>query len=166
MEGNTEVPLWKASEEQGRFISFLGPAILEILDALPFYVLMVDRNHRILLANRATRDHLGVEPDNIVGEYCPRVVHGVEEGTYAGCPLEEAVETQEPVEKIHYDEELGRWMRVAMYPTQAWTVDGEKMYFHMIEDITEQVTREESLKEYRHKYEVLLDEMTRLSRDK
>jgi len=34
----------------------------DILDALPFYVMLVDAEHRILLANRAVSRQLGMEP--------------------------------------------------------------------------------------------------------
>lgn len=129
--------VWNMDFEKGASLSFLGPGILEILDALPFYVMLVDKNHRILLANKATRDVLGLEPHEIVGESCPKVVHGIEEGTYPGCPLEDAVSTGQSVEREHYDEEKGLWLKVAIYPTGAWTVSGEQIYFHMIEDITE-----------------------------
>lgn len=130
---------WKALnlEDTGAAISFLGPGILKVLDALPFYVLLVDKNHRILLANKATRSDLKLEPKELIGEYCPKVVHGIEEGSYPGCPLEEAVQTHKPVEREHFDEENGRWLKVAMYPTDTWTADGEEIYFHMIQDITE-----------------------------
>lgn len=132
--------IWKTPHvDAGASLSFLGPGILEVLDALPFYVLLVDRNHRILLANKATRDRLGLEPSDIVGEYCPAVVHDLAEGEdYPGCPLAEAVATQQAVEREHFDEKTGRWLRSAMYPIQAFTVDGEQIYFHMIEDITDQ----------------------------
>jgi PAS domain S-box-containing protein len=124
-------------DNMGASISFLGPGILKVLDALPFYVLLVDKNHRILLANKATRDQLKMEPKELIGEYCPNAVHGIDEGTYPGCPLEEAVKTHQPVEREHFDENTGRWLRIAMYPTETWTVDGEEIYFHMMQDITE-----------------------------
>lgn len=129
------------AQEKGASLSFLGPGILKILDALPFYVLLVDKNHRILLANKATREELQLDPQEIIGEFCPKVVHGIEEGTYPGCPLEEAVHTHGPVEKEHFDEEHNRWLKIAMYPTGTWTVDGEEIYFHMIQDITDLKSR-------------------------
>jgi PAS domain S-box-containing protein len=134
-------------EDKGASCKFASSVYLDILDSLPFYVLLVDQNHRILLANRATRNALGMRPKEIIGEYCPRLVHGIEEGSYPGCPLEEAVETQEPVEREYYDKEEDRWLKIAMYPTTAWTVDGEKVYFHMIEDITRIKELEQAFKD-------------------
>ena len=134
--------IWSKDFEKGASLSFLGPGILEILDALPFYVMLIDKNHRILLANKATRDILGLEPHQIVGEFCPKVVHGIEEGPYPGCPLEQAVSTREPVEREYFDEEKEAWLKVAIYPTGAWSVSGEQIYFHMTEDITERKLKE------------------------
>lgn len=133
-------------KKQGAALSFIGPGTLNLLDSLPFYVLLVDRNHRILLANKATRDSLGLEPKDIIGEFCPRVVHGIDEGPYPGCPLEEAVETNSSVEREHFDPDTGRWLKVCMYPTGTFTVDGEEIYFHMIQDITEMKLELEELR--------------------
>jgi hypothetical protein len=74
-------------------------------------------------------------------------VHGIEEGAYPGCPLEEAVKTQGPVEKEFFDEDTGRWIMTSMYPTGTWTADGEEIYFHMIQDITETKEKIRSLEE-------------------
>jgi len=133
-------------EDQGAtHLNYLGQGLLKILDALPFYVLLIDRNHRILLANKATRDTLGVKADELVGKHCPRVVHGLEHGSYPGCPLEQAVTSKKPVEWEHYDEENDRWLKTAVYPTDAWSIDGQGVYFHMIQDITEQKLAMEAL---------------------
>jgi len=141
---------WQSRFGRSQLLSFLGPGILEILDSIPYYVLLIDQHHRILLANKATRDQLGVEPQDITGEFCPRAIHGLKEGeSYPGCPLEEAVATQEPVEKDHFDENTGRWMRIAMYPSGAWTVSGERIYLHMLQDITEQKQMEKEIEELR-----------------
>lgn len=123
-------------------LSYLGRGLLQILDALPFYVLLVDKNHRILLANKATRDTLGMDAHKLVGKYCPQAVHGLEHGSYPGCPLEQAVISKKAVELEHYDEETSRWLKIAVYPTEAWSVDGQGVYFHMIQDITEQKKRD------------------------
>lgn len=55
-----------------------GASLGEFLDALPFYVMLIDETHHILMANEAVREDLGMDPEEIVGEFCPRVVHGLE----------------------------------------------------------------------------------------
>ncbi|RJQ44525.1 MAG: PAS domain S-box protein [Gaiellales bacterium] len=137
----------KESQGQGAtHLSYLGHGLLDILDALPFYVLLIDRNHRILLANKATRDILGKDASELVGEFCPQAVHGLEHGAYEGCPLEKAVSVNGPVEWEHFDREQGRWFKTAVYPTSASSLDGQGVYFHMIQDITEQKEELERLR--------------------
>lgn len=155
---------WQSRLDRSQLMSFLGPGILEILDSLPYYVLLVDRHHRILLANKATRQTLGVEPEEITGELCPQAVHALPKGeAYAGCPLEEAVEKQQPVENIHFDEQHGLWLRIAMYPTNAWTVSGERIYLHMIQNITEQKQIEAELERLQEENKRLVEELGKSS---
>ncbi|WP_456475533.1 ATP-binding protein [Candidatus Pyrohabitans sp.] len=120
----------------------------ELLDALPFYVMLVDEEHNILLVNRAISRELGVEPEKVIGGYCPKVVHGLEE-PYPGCPLEEAVEKGHcTVEKELFNEEFGRWVKSAVYPTRFKTKEGRRIYFHMVYDITERKLAEEQVQKY------------------
>jgi PAS domain S-box-containing protein len=117
----------------------------QILDSFPFYVMLVDEHHHILQANKAVRDQLGLEPEQILGQYCPRVIHGLDQPWYA-CPLEEAVPTNMPVEREALDEVSGRWMRSVIYPTGGISKDGGRIYFHMVSDITDRKQMEEQLK--------------------
>ncbi len=76
--------------------------ILDILDVLPFYVLLVDENHYILEANNAVYTHLGVKRGDILGKYCPKVIHGLQQ-PFPGCPLEEAAQKNQSVERELFD---------------------------------------------------------------
>lgn len=117
----------------------------DILDALPFYVMLVDDQHRILQANKAVQAQLGLKPEDIIGKYCPTVVHRLDEPWYA-CPLEEATQKGEAVEREAFDQESGRWIRSAIYPTGTLTRDGRKVFFHMISDITDRKQTEDQLR--------------------
>jgi PAS domain S-box-containing protein len=119
--------------------------ISQILDALPFYVLLVDENHTILQANSKVQEHLGVDPKKVIGGYCPRVIHGVD-GPFEGCPLEEVVEKGHAVEREVFDQETGHWILSAIYPTESLTPEGHKVFFHMVTDITDRRRAQEQLK--------------------
>ena len=119
--------------------------IQTILDALPFYVLLLDAKHHILLANEAVRTDLELEPQQIIGGYCPKVVHGVD-GDYPGCPLEEAVKTGQAVERELFDKKTDKWMRSVIYPTKIGNRDGGEIYLHMVWNITEQKLAEERVR--------------------
>ena len=118
--------------------------ICDILDALPFYVMLVDEHHHILNANRAVQAQLGLKPEDIVGKYCPDVVHGLSQPWYA-CPLEEAVQKGEAVEREALDQKSGRWIRSAVYPTGRSTSDGSEVLFHMVSDVTDRKQAEQQL---------------------
>ena len=121
-----------------------GPDVSDVLDALPFYVLLVDDDHRILKANKAVQAQFGLEPEQIVGQYCPKVIHGLDEPWYA-CPLEEAVEKGASVERVAFDEASGRWIRSVVYPTRRQTRDGKGIFFHMVADVTDEKRAEEEV---------------------
>jgi len=107
-----------------------------VLDAIPFYVLLVDRDHRIQLANKTMLSILNLSPGEEIGLFCPRAVHGID-SPYPGCPLEEAVLAGAAVDKEMYNEQLGRWFESGAYPTNYLTEDGRRVYLHMVRDITE-----------------------------
>jgi PAS domain S-box-containing protein len=124
--------------------------ISDILDVLPFYVMLVDEHHHILKANRAVQAQLGLKPEDIIGKYCPEVVHGLSEPWYA-CPLEEAVRKGEAVEREAFDEKSGRWIRSAIYPTGKLAPDGGRILFHMVSDINDRKQAEEQLQASRER---------------
>ncbi len=117
----------------------------DVLEAFPFYVMLVDDRHRIVQANAAVRGQLGLTPEEVVGQYCPRAIHGCD-GPWYGCPLEEATATDEAVEREVRDHATGRWVRSAIYPTGRLTADGHRVYFHAVSDITAAKETEEQLR--------------------
>jgi len=119
--------------------------IADILDAFPFYVMLVDEDHHILQANSAVQAQLGVAPQDIVGKYCPSVIHGLDKPIDA-CPLEEALKVNHAVETEIFDANSRRWIRSAIYPTRGSTADGKRIFFHMVTDITDRKEAEEQLK--------------------
>jgi PAS domain S-box-containing protein len=70
--------------ETGKRATGLKQDILDILDALPFYVLLIDENHNIIEANKAVSEQLGVERENIIGQYCPKIIHGLQQSRGTG----------------------------------------------------------------------------------
>jgi PAS domain S-box-containing protein len=150
----------------------LGLRVSDILEAFPFYVMLVDDRHRIVQANGAVHEQLGLAPEDVVGKHCPRVIHGTDEPWYA-CPLEEAAETGEAVEREVLDRATGRWVRSAIYPTAGFTADGSRIYFHTVADITDAKQVEDQLRASREQLRELSrflesvreDERTRLARE-
>ena len=131
-------PGWRKDMLKGETRSFFGTGIQEILDALPFYVMLIDKHHRILLANKATRDALQLEPREIIGGYCPQVVHGIEQGTtYRVVPWRRLLRRVAACNGSILTISISGGSGIAIYPTGTWSAGGEEIYFHMVEDITE-----------------------------
>lgn len=105
------------------------------LDAMPFYVALIDSRHRIHFANKAVREVLEAPLETLVGAYCPRVMHGLDT-PYAGCPLEDAL-AGNGYEREHYDEDFQKWYLLSAYPTGNLTESGDEIFFHTVQDITE-----------------------------
>ena len=118
--------------------------IKSIIDPLPFYVLMVDNDHRIVMANNAFYRSFGLQPEDVVGAYCPRLIHGLN-GPFAGCPVEEAHASKRSVERELHDVETDRWTMSAAYLTDLVTVDNKSIFLHMVSDITEKKKAGEAL---------------------
>ncbi|MBI5531332.1 MAG: PAS domain S-box protein [Deltaproteobacteria bacterium] len=106
-----------------------------LIDALPFLVLVIDDRHRILASNRAMLRVFG--PEKLCpGAYCPKVVHGLEQ-PFPGCPLEEAAQTGEAVDReFEGPPASGRWWRTEVYPIGPAARGQHRLFLHFARDIT------------------------------
>jgi PAS domain S-box-containing protein len=110
--------------------------IRHVLDAFPFYVLLVDSGHNILAANGAVRRDFGLNAEKLIGAYCPAVLHGCSE-PIAECPLTEAIKSGNAIEREVFEAGSARWVNSAVYPTSLVASDGKPVYLHLVRDITE-----------------------------
>jgi len=131
-------------ESQESHLPAAGQEIQHILDAMPFYVLLVDSGHRIVAVNHALKQDFGLSPENVVGAYCPLVVHD-RSIPIAECPLAEAIEKGEPIEREVFDSRHAQWLSLAVYPTPLVTGDGRPVYLHFARDITQARENSENL---------------------
>ena len=142
-------------EGAGRVECDLGE-IQRLADSFPHYVMLVDADHMILVANQAVFEALGVEPGAIIGGYCPTVVHGTD-GPYEGCPLESAKGEHCSLECEVHDKGTNLVMMSGVFPTPYETEGGVRVYLHTTRDISEQRRAEDETKRITQHQELLND---------
>jgi len=131
--------------KESEIILVIPPELDAILCAMPSCVLLIDDTHHILYANSAIISKFELDPRQIIGGYCPLIIHGKNE-PIDECPLEKSVETNENVECEIFDEINQIWVSSAIYPTSLITTKGSKVYLHMVHDITKRKFAEQDLK--------------------
>ncbi len=98
------------------------PSCEQIIDMLPDPFVVIDRNYRIIAANRSYARHYQREPDEVIGHNCYEISHHSkvpcsQHGEH--CPLETVFETRQATQvmHIHYDAS-GReeWVQLSANP--------------------------------------------------
>lgn len=118
--------------------------IKELIDAFPAYVMLVDSDHRIILANKAVSRDLGADPKKIIGQYCPKIIHGID-GPIPGCPLEEATSRSQSIQVEVFDDKNGQWFKSGVYPIGKPERGHKAVFLHTIQNITEEKLAKEEL---------------------
>jgi two-component system sensor histidine kinase UhpB len=126
-----------------------------VLDAFPFYVMLVDADHYILFTNRAILRDFGLKQKEVIGRYCPKVIHK-RRSPFPGCPLEDAVSESRAIEKEIYDKQTDRWIISGVYPTGIKLGNKNRVYLHFIQDISERKRAEKELGQSEAKYRALV----------
>ncbi|NIQ10167.1 MAG: sigma-54-dependent Fis family transcriptional regulator [Gammaproteobacteria bacterium] len=109
------------------------PSCEQIIDILPDPFVVIDRDFRIIAANRNYLKHYGYSrSEEVVGRYCYEVSHRVDapcsqHGEH--CPLETVFETGQAsqVMHIHYDRQGGE-EHVQLHSNPLFGDDGEVLY--------------------------------------
>ncbi|MCF6210014.1 MAG: sigma-54-dependent Fis family transcriptional regulator [Gammaproteobacteria bacterium] len=110
------------------------PNCEQIIDILPDPFVVIDRDYKILAANRAYRNHYGVENNDLLGRHCceaSRSRHTNASCSEQGelCPLEEVLNTGKPCQVVHmhYDKDNNEeYVQLQAMPIV--DDDGEIMY--------------------------------------
>lgn len=121
-----------------------GLTVQILLDALPFFAMLVDAEHTILQANAAVAKNFGVAQASLAGRSCPDAIHGLDH-PFPGCSLEEARGSGFSNESVSFDAEHGTWLKSSVYPTTTSTPEGHRIFVQLAEDVTEMQTVKEEL---------------------
>jgi PAS domain S-box-containing protein len=137
----TDITERKQAEEEVRHTAAQWQATF---DAVQDFVLLLDKDFRILRANRAAAKFLELPFDKIVGRHCYNLIHGTCTPP-AECPLAKVRQSRR-----HEEEEIlagkgGPWLSVSVDPL--FDPSGElAQVVHVARDITERKRAEEALR--------------------
>jgi putative nucleotidyltransferase with HDIG domain/PAS domain S-box-containing protein len=138
-----------------------GLTVQILLDALPFFAMLVDAEHTILQANAAVAKNFGVAQASLAGRSCLDAIHGLDH-PFPGCPLEEARGSGCSNESVLFDAEHGTWLKSSVYSTKTSTPEGRRIFVHLAEDVTEtQKVKEELVRNAN--IQTALNDLLRLS---
>ena len=113
-------------------------------DAVQDLVLLLDKDFRILRANRAAAEFLGLPFDKIVGGHCFNLIHGMSTPP-AECPLAKMRQSRGHEEEEVLAREGGPWLSVSVDPL--FDPSGELTHVvHVARDITERKRAEDALR--------------------
>ena len=128
-------------------------------DAIVDPVMITDAHHRIIKANKALADKLGISPADAEGLACYNVLHGAAGPAFL-CPHSELLGDGKPHSVEIYEERLGGHFIVSVSPL--FTPQGE-VYgsVHYARDITERIKAEESVQRMNEELERKVEERTK-----
>lgn len=127
-----------------------------VFDAVADVIMVLDKNCRIVLANKAAVDFIDRPLEKILGAHYHQVLHG-NDHSIAECPMVKLLASHNSEDSDYYLDKKGIWVRAITYPSP----DEDDTVIHIIRDVTRRHLMEQELK-YKN---ILLDTQQQNSLD-
>ena len=127
----------------------------QTFDGIPDIILVIDNGHKIIKANRALADKLGVKRESLIGKQCYDVIHGSKEPP-SYCPHSATLTSREEVMREVYENKLdGHYL---FSSTPLFDNKGQlKGVLEIARDVSEQKRAEEALRQSEAKAKAISD---------
>jgi len=115
-----------------------------VFDALDDAIMILDKNCRILMVNKAAAEFLGAPLEDIIGEFCYRIIHGTDQPV-TNCPTLKMFRSGECEKNEQYLDGKGVWTRVLAYPSLGGSQSDSRVV-HIIRDINSEKRVDDALR--------------------
>jgi PAS domain S-box-containing protein len=135
-------------KERGKTEKFIS----SILESVGEGIIVVDREYRIISANKAYCERVGWALDDVKGSHCYEVSHRIERPCFEegeDCPIKHTLETGEPATSLHVHRDINGtpiYVEVRSYPLRDPS-GGVVSAIEVITDITEKRKLEDQLRQ-------------------
>jgi signal transduction histidine kinase len=142
-----------------------------VIDGVAEPIMVIDRDYRVKLMNRAARDFSSGDADISGPVLCYQVSHHREvpcDGAEHPCPLEQVRESGQPVTVVHEHYQAdGEWRVVELLASPLWGEDGGfQGIIESLRDVTERKRTEEALEAaYAFQQSLVEEERQRIARE-
>ncbi len=147
-----EIDERKQAEEQ------VGQAAEEwrtTFDSIADLISIHDRDCRIVKANKALADAVGMRPEEIIGKHCYEIVHGTKEPP-PNCPHLATLESKKPATLEIFEPHLGMHLEVITSPL--FDDEGEVIAStHLVRNVSERKRADGLLRESEDKYSTMVE---------
>jgi len=133
---------------------------IETFDLIPDLIAIIDKDHKIIRANKSMLEKLGISADEAAGCFCYNCVHGTDSPP-PDCPHTLTLKDgKNHIAEIHEDRLRGDFM---VTDTPMFDEAGNFIgSVHVSRDITERKNAEKQLEKYSHRLEILSETASRL----
>ncbi len=140
---------------QGPGGSFSKPGWEDLFEAVGQSIMILDRDHRVLAANRATLKITGLKLEDFLGKKCHDVMHG-SLCPPSDCPMDRILKSKKFQKEEMLVEALDRYFLVSCSPVLDENGDVERI-IHIASDITDSKRTREELDSKVKEIELLMD---------
>jgi PAS domain S-box-containing protein len=145
----------KSLERSEEAVKTVAEEWRRVFDAMSDFIVLIDRQYRVVKVNKALADRLRVGADELVGLKCYKSIHGTDEPPDF-CRYGELLEDKAAHTAEFYDEKLGGYLEVTSSPV--FNDSGELAgSLHVIRDINERKRVEDALRKGEERYRNLFE---------